>query len=97
MTQIGIVLKGLFGLNGNGFTDFKTTAVVTSYLFFLIVAIIACTPWPRRLYHKLCDSRNAIAMAGAGIVEIVFPIAAVFFSICFLVSDSYNPFLYLQF
>ena len=97
MTQIGIVLKGLFGLNGNGFTDFKTTAVVTSYLFFLIVAIIACTPWPRRLYHKLCDSRNAIAMAGAGIVEVVFPIAAVFFSICFLVSDSYNPFLYLQF
>lgn len=97
MSQIGIVLKGLFGLNGNGFTTFQTTAMFTSYLFFLIVALIACTPVPRKIYHKITESRNALVFAAGGIIEVVFPVISVFMSISFLVSDAYNPFLYLQF
>ncbi|MEG1427109.1 MAG: MBOAT family O-acyltransferase, partial [Oscillospiraceae bacterium] len=97
MTQIGIVLKGLLGLNGNGFTDFQSTAMLTGNLFFLIVAVIACSPFPRRIYHRLCDSENKAFHVLGSILEVALPVASLVLSISFLVSDSYNPFLYLQF
>jgi alginate O-acetyltransferase complex protein AlgI len=97
ISQIGVVLAGMFGLNGNGFTTFESTSLLTRNLFFLIIAIIACTPYPRELYHRICASRNGGATVAANIMECVLPVAALFVSISFLVSDAYNPFLYLQF
>lgn len=83
MGQIGIVVKGLFGLNGNGFMDFRSSAMFTSYIFFLIVALIACTPIPRKIYHKICDAKGPAAAIGAGLFEVVLPVVAVFFSVSF--------------
>lgn len=97
MTQIGIVLKGMLCLNGNAFTTYESTTTLTQYLFFFIAAIIACTPYPRALYHKICNSRRPACLAVGGVMEVVFPALAIFISICFLVSNSYNPLLYLQF
>lgn len=96
-SQAGVVVKGLFCLNGNPFTNFETTNLLLNYCIFLLVAVIACTPLPRMLYHKLCDSTNAVAIVCGTFAEWVFPAAAVLLSVSFLVSDSYNPFLYLQF
>lgn len=96
-TQAWVVVKGLFGLNGNQFATFESTNMLMTYLFFLIVAVLACTPVARILYHKLCSSTNSIAVVCGTVAEWVFPVAALVLSISFLVGDSYNPFLYLQF
>lgn len=97
MSQIGVVLAGLFGLNGNGFTSFEAQNLLTSNLFFLIVAIVACTPYPRRLYHFVCDHKGIVLHRVGSVMECAFPVCAFFFSVSFLVSDAYNAFLYTQF
>jgi alginate O-acetyltransferase complex protein AlgI len=97
MSQIGIVVAGLFGLNGNGFADFAATATLTNYSFFLLAAVIACTPVPRNIFKKIVSMGNPIVCKFGVVLETVLPVLAVVISISFLVSDSYNPFLYLQF
>lgn len=92
-----IVIKGLFCLNGNAFTSMEANVRLLNYVFFLLVAVIACTPLPRTLYHRLCDSTGRIAVPVGTLAEWVFPLAAVALSVAGLVGDSYNPFLYLQF
>lgn len=96
-TQGWVVLKGLFCLNGNPFLNFESKNLWLNYLFFLIVAVIACTPLPRMLYHRICSSTNPAAIGVGTVMEYVLPIAALLFSVSYLVGDSYNPFLYLQF
>ena len=51
-TQGIVVLKGLFGLNGNPLINLEGRTMVLNYVFFLAVAVLACTPLPRMLYHK---------------------------------------------
>ncbi len=91
------VLKGLFCLNGNAFTSFEATHMVLNYCFLLAVAVIACTPLPRRLYHKLCASVHPAAILTGTVLEWTLPVAALLLSISMLVGDAYNPFLYTQF
>ena len=92
---IGVVLKGLFGLNGNGFSDFETSNLWLNYLFFLIVAIVACTP----LVHKIGEwARKARGTAVLyGVWDVLAPVALLILSTMALVGNSYNPFLYFRF
>ena len=96
-TQGWVVLKGLFCLNGNPLVNFEGQNLFLNYLFFQIVAVIACTPLPRILYHRVCSSTNGAAIALGTVLEYLLPVAGLLFSISYLVGDSYNPFLYLQF
>lgn len=96
-TQAWVVVKGLFGLNGNPLISFESTNLLLNYCIFLTVAVIACTPLPRILYHKLCGSTNGAAVALGTLAEWVLPVAGLVLSVSFLVGDAYNPFLYLQF
>ena len=96
-TQGIVVLKGLFGLNGNPLINLEGRTMVLTYVFFLAVAVLACTPLPRMLYHKITSSTNGAAIALGTVLEYALPVAGLVFSISYLVGDSYNPFLYLQF
>lgn len=96
-TQGIVVLKGLFGLNGNPLINLEGRTMVLNYVFFLAVAVLACTPLPRMLYHKVTSSTNGAAIALGTVLEYALPVAGLVFSISYLVGDSYNPFLYLQF
>ena len=96
-TQGIVVLKGLFGLNGNPLINLEGRTMVLNYVFFLAVAVLACTPLPRMLYHKITSSTNGAAIALGTVLEYALPVAGLVFSISYLVGDSYNPFLYLQF
>ena len=96
-TQGIVVLKGLFGLNGNPLINLEGRTMVLTYVFFLAVAVLACTPLPRMLYHKITSSTNGAAIALGTALEYALPVAGLVFSISYLVGDSYNPFLYLQF
>ncbi|MCH5353459.1 MAG: MBOAT family protein, partial [Acutalibacter sp.] len=96
-TQAWTVVKGLFCLNGNALIGFEAANQLLNYCFLLLAAVIACTPLVRTMYHRLCDSRNILAVAGSSLLEWALPVAAFLFSVSMLVGDSYNPFLYLQF
>ncbi len=99
LSWVGIELKGLFGRNGNGFTSFETTAVLKSNLFFLIVAVLACTPIVKWLKGKLAKVGETHASAAViyNCAMIVLPVLLLILSTASLVGDSYNPFLYTQF
>ncbi len=96
-TQALIVVKGLFCLNGNSFTSFESVNMVLNYCFFLLVAILACTPLARLLYHRICSSTQKGAVVLGTAMEWILPVLALVLSVSFLVGDAYDPFLYLQF
>lgn len=95
---IPIVLKGILGLNGNGFIDFETKALLTSNLFFIIVAIIAVTPFAKKVREFAVSKCNTEKKQKAfEIISIALPVIILILSTLSLVGDSYNPFLYFQF
>ena len=95
---IPIVLKGLLGLNGNGFIDFETKALLASNIFFIIVAIISVTPASKKLKEFIISKCNTQKkQLTFEIASIIFPIIILLLSTLTLVGDSYNPFLYFQF
>ncbi len=95
---IPVVIKGLFGLNGNSFIDFETKTLLISNVIFIIVALFSVTPLVKRIATKAKNSgsmsfgRFVYAVAG-----ILAPIILLLLSTLTLIGDSYNPFLYFQF
>ena len=95
---IPVVLKGLFGLNNNGFIDFETKALLASNAFFILFAIIAVTPVTKKLKEFIISKCNTEKKQLAfEVVSIIFPVIILILSTLSLVGDSYNPFLYFQF
>ena len=86
------VLRGLFGANGNTFSDFRSLTLLENNLFLLIAAIVGCTPLVRRLSEHAADNP-----AWRGCRNVLVPIVLLLLSTCALVGESYNPFLYFQF
>lgn len=98
-SQIWAVFKGLFGLNGNGFSNYETTVALKSSFLFFIVAILACTPLIKELGQRLQERAASShgAQAALQVIQIAAPIALLLLSTAALVGDSYNPFLYFRF
>ena len=99
LSFVGTVLKGMFGLNANGFTSFEISALIKNNIFFLIVAVIAATPLMKYV-GKLLNSvsrTNPYAAIFNVTRKIAVPVALLILSTMSLVGDSYNPFLYFQF
>lgn len=95
---IPVVIKGLFGLNGNSFIDFETKTLLTANVIFIIVALFSVTPIIKRISNHLKSrERGTVGIAIYNIANIVCPIILLFLSTLMLVGDSYNPFLYFQF
>lgn len=96
---IPVVIKGLFGLNGNPLIDFETKTIFLGNVFFIIVALLAVTPLARNVAGKLKprkDSKRVIKILYNALASLL-PIALLILSTFNLVGDSYNPFLYFQF
>ncbi len=99
MPLIWTVVKGLFCANGNAFLDFEANTLWLNYLFFVIVAIIACTPLVKSInsfFSRRSDSSPAIAVLH-GTVSALIPIALLLLSTMALAGNSYNPFIYFRF
>ena len=80
-------------LLGNApFADSNTLYYLSNYAVVLLLGIIFSTDYPKKLYNTVFKS-NASRTA----TQIVFIIAVMALSVAFLVSDSYNPFLYFRF
>ncbi len=99
MTDVLLVLKGMFGLNGNLFTSFEGGAIIKSNMFVLIFCAVVSTPIVKKIgdtiRFKLIDKSAAKVVYAVG--RIVLPLILFLFSTAALIGDSYNPFLYFKF
>ena len=85
-----IYLGNLFG--SQGFANGTDVYDLVRFLPLTVIAAIASTPLPRRLFYKLYERRGAVGWAAgvACIVSLILSTAA-------LLASSYNPFLYFRF
>ena len=95
-----ILLKSLFGLNGNPLTSFTVGIEFNSHMYLLAAAAVASTPIWRILRFQLerlfCRVR-ALNVFWNLIFYSIIPVALLLLSTASLVGDSYNPFIYFQF
>ncbi len=97
-TFIPVVLKCLFGLNGNGILDFETKTLLAGNIFFIIIAILCVTPLAKIISEKLKPKKKGTAYSVVyNIITAAIPVILLILSTFNLVGDSYNPFLYFQF
>ena len=102
MSLMGHALRSLFG-GANGWNGDNAHYTLKSYLFILIVAMIACTPIIPLLSRKLTSAAegdgaaSGLARIVTNTVAVVVPVALLVLSALALVGDSYNPFLYFRF
>ena len=97
--MLKIALKGLFGLNGNGFTGVDVALTFKNNIFFLIFTTIAVTPLGRNLRNILgnLSKKNTACFWVNTVWEAAHPAILLLLSAMALAGDSYNPFLYFRF
>lgn len=99
MSQLGTALGGMFGFNGNAFSDMTAGLMFRNNVFFLIFAAIAVTPLGRNLTNlgKNAAKGSALGLRLYGVWDVICPLLLVVLSAMALAGNSYNPFLYFQF
>ena len=86
MVELGQTIANLFGFGNLPFFNAQALYEWKQYILFLLILAIGSTTLPKRLAQKVPKTLLRVG----GIVLLVFDIA-------FLVSGSYNPFLYFRF
>ena len=90
---IGSFFAAMFGLNGAGFADTQSVWLVVSNITVIVLSAICATNLPRKLF-RAAHSRWQHAANGTRLtVELVL----LFICLCYLVTSTYNPFLYFNF
>ena len=97
---IAMLMKSLFGLNGNSLSAFTAEIQLQNHMFLLAAAVFASTPIMKQLRIRLEGY-----VQGKGRLETVWniafysilPVVLLLLSTACLVGDSYNPFIYFQF
>ena len=93
VTAAGNMYKAMFGI-GVPLADQTAIFTLISSLLLLAICIIGCTQLPKAIAGWL--ERKVGATAFSVITYVVIGLVLVA-SVAFLVSDSYNPFLYFRF
>ena len=81
--------SAIFFHAGGGICDMSSLYFLKSYAILFIVAIVGSTTLPKRLWDRVFRDR--------GIPLLILEIVICVLSVAFLVSDTYNPFLYFRF
>ena len=91
-----VTLKGMFGIGDIAFFNERTASFLGAYALLFIIAALFATPYPKKIYDKFInrdDSGEVLyKIADCACIMIMFII-----SIAYLVSASFNPFLYFRF
>ncbi len=99
LSDILTVLRGMFMQNGNTFTNFETTTLLTSNVFILIFCVLVSTPIVKKIgslvRYTYMDKPVIPVIYSVG--RVVIPLLLLLLSTAALAGDSYNPFLYFQF
>ena len=100
LSLVKTLFGSLFGLYGNGFTDWMLNLELQNSMFLYAAAIIGCTP----AVKLLCEALEKKAYGSVKWAEVwnvlyysVLPVILLLLSTAALVGDSYNPFIYFQF
>ena len=86
--QLGTYFGYMFG--GAPFVNGVFWYYARSYLLILLAAAVASMPWIKRQFNRLTEGR-------AYVIRPLLAAVGLFFCIAYLVSSSYNPFLYFRF
>lgn len=86
--QLGTYFSYMFG--GVPFVNGVFWYYARSYFLILLAAAVASTPWIKRQFNRLTEGR-------AYVIRPLLAAVGLFFCIAYLVSSSYNPFLYFRF
>lgn len=84
-------LKGMFGMSGLPLINNQSIYYLISYAPMLIVAIIASTPVPKKIWDKSLSEKIKLFAEPIGVVLLVLV------STAFIINGSFNPFLYFRF
>ena len=100
LSLVKTLFGSLFGLYGNGFTDWMLNLELQNNMFLYAAAMIGCTPFVKWLCETLERKAYATgkwATAWNVVYYSVLPVILLLLSTAALVGDSYNPFIYFQF
>ena len=99
MPQLGRTLLGMFGLNGNAFSNLTSQLAFQNNYLFLILCAVACTPLIKHLGSLLrnLSGKNNFGIIAYGAWDALAPVLLLLVSTMALAGNSYNPFLYFQF
>ena len=95
-----VLLKSLFGTNGNAFSDFSSVIQLQSHSFLLIAATVGSTPLVKLVGEKIGARVSAwgqLEKVWNVVIYSVVPVVLLLLATANLVGDSYNPFIYFQF
>ena len=99
ISEFATTMKGMFFLNGLPLCNDKTIYYLVSYSVLLLLAVVGATPLPRRWYRNYLSGavplkkQHTVQMG----VELTLLFLLFFVCIAYLVSASFNPFLYFRF
>lgn len=88
-----LYLKAMAGISPAGFISRETLYLIVSNAALLIIVIIGCTSYPKRI-AKTLTKRDGI---GTALLQTVYVAVVMAGSIAYLVNGTYNPFLYFRF
>ena len=97
---VWVLVKSLFGANGNVFSDFSSTIQLQSHSILLIVAAVGSTPLVKFLGEKVrayASAHGKFERVWNVVIYSVLPVVFLLLATANLVGDSYNPFIYFQF
>ena len=81
----------MFGVGANGLVDSEGLYLLTTNLLLLILLVIGSTPIVHRAYERVMGGRGKI------LANCVVYVAMFLLCIAYLVTETYNPFLYFRF
>ena len=89
-------LRAMFGGFGQPFADAGSVYLLTTNLILFLNLIIGSTTIPRRLCEKIGNRLSSRPVVDA-VAQNILIYAILISSVAFLVTSSYNPFLYFRF
>lgn len=93
-TAIGYI-KAMFGLNGAHFIDKTAWFYLKDNIYFFVGAVIFSVPVMELIYSKIkVNQRGSFAV---GIIKVILYTGAFLLTVSYLITNSYNPFLYFNF
>ena len=95
--SLGAALRYLFAMigGGAGFVDREVFFVIFTHWLFYLLAVIASTAVGGKLLKKILNCSRKSAVRTAVTIVVFFGMLAV--SVAYLITSTYNPFLYFRF
>lgn len=107
LPKLGKYIQALFGVGVDHLGGDMFMYSVTSHIPFFLILIIASTSLPKKISRRILATRfRAVREAGGNTDRVIltgnillgiFAVCLLFVATAFLVSGSYNPFLYFRF